>query len=86
MTALQVGVLELTVVYTEKLNQGKKTSILFDHSALVIITFKGTLPKMPITLFIIAKNLTPISYPTVEELRVNSNVRSTKFANDSDLI
>lgn len=40
---------------------------------------------MPITLFIIAKNLKPVTYPTVEELRIKSN-KFKKFANDSDLI
>lgn len=50
--------------------------ILFDYFALVIFTFKGTLCKMTVKLFIIGKNLKPIinTYPKIEELRVNSNM------------
>lgn len=50
--------------------------ILFGHFALVIFTFKGTLHKMTVKLFIIGKNLKPIinTYPKIEELRVNSNM------------
>lgn len=48
--------------------------MLFDHFALVIITFKGTLHKMHL-IFMIAKNLKPTTYPTTgEELGVNRNM------------
>lgn len=59
------------------MKSGKETQIiLFDHFALVIFTFKGTLRKMTVKLFIIGKNLKPIinTYPKIEELRVNSNM------------